>query len=192
MLRENRGLFYSLSSTDEDAKKGEMYKVHAKREASRQEFADIKSYLASLGMKMTVYEDDSSIIPRMAQLSQKTNQFNLTTRRYTENAVMDSFLMSCRVIGRDVEFGFMDCLMGYLKDHKIDRVSAQYIKTPKNTQVMDFFDRCSFVLNDSTETGKNYSLNITDYKFKQIDYMEIIDGKSNQKCHGGRFSSIAR
>ena len=219
MLRENLGLFYNLSSTAEDAKKAGMYKEQEKRESSKQEFTDIKDYLASLGMKMIIYQDDKSIIPRMSQLTQKTNQFNLTTRRYTERdiegfiedertnvfafsindkfgdsgitglgiirigddncAVIDSFLMSCRVIGRDAEFAFMNCLIGYLKDRKVELVSAQYIKTQKNEQVMDFFDQCSFPLKSSTESEKNYSLNIKDYKSKQIGFMEIIYGRPN-------------
>ena len=219
MLRENLGLFYNLSSTAEDAKKAGMYKEQERRESSKQEFTDIKDYLASLGMKMIIYQDDKSIIPRMSQLTQKTNQFNLTTRRYTERdiegfiedertnvfafsisdkfgdsgitglgiirigddncAVIDSFLMSCRVIGRDAEFAFMNCLIGYLKDRKVERVSAQYIKTQKNEQVMDFFDQCSFPLKSSTESERNYSLNIKDYKSKQIDFMEIIYGRPN-------------
>jgi FkbH-like protein len=219
MLRENLGLFYNLSSTAEDAKKAGMYKEEERRESSKQGFTDIKDYLASLGMKMIIYQDDKSIIPRMSQLTQKTNQFNLTTRRYTERdiegfledesakvfafsisdkfgdsgitglgivriaddncAVIDSFLMSCRVIGRDAEFAFMNCLIGYLKDRKVDLVSAQYIKTQKNEQVMDFFDQCSFPLQSSTESERNYSLNIKDYKSKQIDFMEIIYGRPN-------------
>lgn len=219
MLRENLGLFYNLSSTAEDAKKAGMYKEEERRESSKQEFTDIKDYLASLGMKMIIYQDDKSIIPRMSQLTQKTNQFNLTTRRYTERdievflddertkvfafsisdkfgdsgitglgivriaddncAVIDSFLMSCRVIGRDAEFAFMNCLIGYLKDRKVDLVSAQYIKTQKNEQVVDFFDQCSFPLKSSTESERNYSLNIKDYKSKQIDFMEIIYGRPN-------------
>jgi len=219
MLRENLGLFYNLSSTAEDAKKAGMYKEQEKRESSKQEFTDIKDYLASLGMKMIIYQDDKSIIPRMSQLTQKTNQFNLTTRRYTERdiesfledertsvfafsitdkfgdsgitglsiirigddncAVIDSFLMSCRVIGRDAEFALMNCLIGYLKDRKVELVSAQYIKTQKNEQVMDFFDQCSFPLKSSTESERNYCLNIKDYKSKQIDFMEIIYGRPN-------------
>ena len=219
MLRENLGLFYNLSSTAEDAKKAGMYKEQERRESSKQGFTDIKDYLASLGMKMTVYQDDKSIIPRISQLTQKTNQFNLTTKRYTERdiegfiedertnvfafyitdkfgdsgitglaiiriegdncAIIDSFLMSCRVIGRDAEFAFMNCLIGYLKDRKVELVSAQYIKTQKNEQVMDFFDQCSFPLKSSTESERNYSLDIRDYKSKQIDFMEIIYGRPN-------------
>ena len=219
MLRENLGLFYNLSATAEDAKKAGMYKEQEKREGSKQDFADMKSYLASLGMKMIVYQDDKSIIPRMAQLTQKTNQFNLTTKRYTERdiegfledentrvfafsisdkfgdsgitglaivkigdsncAVIDSFLMSCRVIGRDAEFAFMDCLLAYLKARKIERVSGQYLKTPKNGQVMSFFDQCSFSLTSSTESERNYSLNIENYKSTKIDYLEIIHGRPN-------------
>ena len=219
ILRENLGLFYNLSSTAEDAKKAGMYKEQEKRERSKKDFASIKDYLTSLGMKMTIYQDDKSIIPRMSQMTQKTNQFNLTTRRYTERdienfiedkrtnvfafsisdkfgdsgltglavvrigddncGIVDSFLMSCRVIGRDAEFAFMNCLIDHLKARNVQLVRAQYIKTSKNEQVMDFFDQCSFPLMSSTESEKNYSLNISNYKAKPIDFMEFIYGRPN-------------
>lgn len=218
MLRNNAGLFYSLSATSEDAKKAGMYKEQARRGADKESFADVESYLASLGMKLTIYRDDATIVPRMAQLSQKTNQFNVTTKRYTEQdiesfigderaavfafalsdkfgdsgitglcvvriegstAAIDSFLMSCRIIGRNIEYVFMNRLMEYLKDRDVRRVSAQYLETAKNGQVREFFDRCSFRLNGSTAAERNYSLSTADYEPKKIDYVEINDGRSN-------------
>lgn len=227
MLRANCGLFYKLSSTVEDAKKTEMYKDQAKREASKIEFGDVESYLASLGTKLTIHEDDVSIVPRMAQLSQKTNQFNLTTIRYTEGdigafvsgplakvfafsvrdrfgdsgitglcivkdlgakeAVIDTFLMSCRVLGRNVEYAFLNWLIGRLDRQGVHRVYARYTETAKNAQVKEFFDRCSFSLTASTEKSRDYALNVGDYKSKQVEYVEIIDGsrRSYQECYGG-------
>ena len=88
MLRENRSLFYNLSFTPEDKKKIKMYKQQVKRETVKKEFSDIEDYLASLELKMTIFEDDESIIPRMSQMTQKTNQFNLTTKRYTEGDIL--------------------------------------------------------------------------------------------------------
>jgi len=66
-----------------------------------------------------------------------------------------------------------------LKARKVELVSAQYIKTTKNAQVMDLLDQCSFPLMNSTDSERNYSLNIKDYKSKQIDFMEIIYGRPN-------------
>ena len=84
MLRENLGLFYNLSFTKEDIKKIEMYKKQVYRENAKKGFSDIEEYLASLELKLIIFEDAETIIPRMSQMSQKTNQFNLTTKRYTE------------------------------------------------------------------------------------------------------------
>jgi FkbH-like protein len=185
---------------------------------------DLESYLASLGTKLTIYKNDRSIIPRMAQLTQKTNQFNLTTRRYTETdiarfidderttvfafgvsdkfgdsgitglcivridgpdtAVIDSLLMSCRVLGRNVEYAFLDWLIAHLRDREINQVTAHYIPTAKNMPVEEFFDRSSFLLNDSSEMHRSYFLNISRYTPKPIDYVEISDGRSYQECYG--------
>ena len=218
MLRENAGLFYNLSFTDEDKQKVEMYKRQVQREIVKKEYVDIEGYLSSMGFKLTIFEDDKSIIPRMSQMSQKTNQFNLTTQRYTEGdiksfianndskvfafsvgdkfgdsgvtglciinidsnskiAVIDTFLMSCRVIGRNIEYAFMDYLINVIRDCGINTVQSKYIQTQKNEQVKDFFDKCSFSLYGSTEMERNYVLNITGYKTKKIHYIEVIDGK---------------
>ncbi len=218
MLRETSGLFYNLSYTEEDKQKTEMYQQQVQRETVKKEYTDIEGYLSSMGLKLTIFEDDNSIISRMSQMSQKTNQFNLTTQRYTEGDIksfiaksdakvfafaisdkfgdsgvtglciinidgnskiadIDTLLMSCRVIGRNIEYAFMNYLTNYIKDCGINIVRAKYIQTQKNEQVKDFFDKCSFLLNDSGETEKNYVLNIRDYKSKQIHYIEVIDGR---------------
>jgi FkbH-like protein len=218
MLRENSGLFYNLSYTKEDDQKIEMYKQQVQREIVKKKFSDVEGYLSSMGLKLTIFEDNKSIIPRMSQMSQKTNQFNLTTRRYTEGDIksfianndakafafsvsdkfgdsgvtglciinidgnnkivdIDTLLMSCRVIGRNIEYAFMDYLIEHIKDREINMVRAKYIQTQKNEQVKDFFDRCSFSLDGSTENEKKYVLNIRNYKSKQIHYIEVIDGR---------------
>ena len=146
---------------------------------------NIEDYLSSLELQVTTSEDDESIIPRMSQMSQKTNQFNLTTKRYTEadirnfikridskvfafsvldkfgdggvtglciinmdnnshKANIDTFLMSCRIIGRNIEYAFMNYLMNYLRNYEIKTVTSQYIKTQKNEQVREFYDKCSY------------------------------------------------
>ncbi len=218
ILREHLGLFYNLSFTQEDKQKTEMYKQQAHRGTIKKEFSDIEGYLASLGMKLTIFQDDKSLIPRMSQMSRKTNQFNLTTKRYSEGDIkdfitnnnttvfafsycdkfgdsgvtslcvvyiddnktiadIDTYLMSCRVIGRNVEYAFMDYIIDYLRDRKIKLVRAKYIQTQKNEQVKDFFEECSFSLTSSMETEKNYILNIKKNISKQIHYIRVIDGR---------------
>jgi len=218
MLRENIGLFYNLSFTKEDKKKIKMYKQQIYRESAKKRFSDIEEYLASLELKLTIFEDNESIIPRMSQMSQKTNQFNLTTKRYTEvdirnfvisddskvfsfsvsdkfgdsgvtglciiyfdkknqTANIDTFLMSCRIIGRNIEYVFMDYLVNFFKNIKIKNVIAKYIKTYKNEQVKEFYDKCSFSLIKSNNGIKDYELFVDEYKPKKIKYIEVNNGK---------------
>jgi len=218
MLRENIGLFYNLSFTKEDKKKIKMYKQQIYRESAEKRFSAIEEYLASLELKLTIFEDDESIIPRISQMSQKTNQFNLTTKRYTEGDIrnfvtaddskvfsfsvsdkfgdsgitglciinfdkknqtanIDTFLMSCRIIGRNIEYAFMDYLINLITNNGIKRVTAKYIKTHKNEQVKDFYDKCSFLLIKSDNGIRDYELFVDEYKPKKIKYIEVNNGK---------------
>jgi len=217
-LRSHLGLFYNISETNEDAKKIGMYKQQANRESEKDAFSDIESYLKSLGLKITLYIDSEKLIPRMAQMTQKTNQFNLTTKRYTENDIrtfvespdysvfaigvedkfgdsgvtglsivkndfdkklsdIDTFLMSCRILGRKVEFKFFDLIMDVLKDSEIKRVSAKYFKTLKNSQVLEFYDNFGFMIENSDEKTKSYSMDTTAYQSGNVEYIGVRHGK---------------
>jgi FkbH-like protein len=218
MLRENLDLFYNLSLTAEDSKKIEMYKNQVKRKTVKKEFTDIEDYLASLGLKITLFENDESIVSRMSQMSQKTNQFNLTTKRYTESDIqnfiddknadvyafsvadkfgdsgvtglgiissnseteiteIDTLLMSCRIIGRNIEYVFMDYIIEKIKEKNIKTINAKYIKTSKNQQVEQFYKQCSFSLSKSTDSCRDYSLDINNYLSKIINYINVINEK---------------
>lgn len=76
--------FKIYTVTDEDRKKTEQYKANAGREMERSRFTDFSDYLRSLEMKLTLMQLDEFNLSRIAQMTQKTNQFNLTTHRYTE------------------------------------------------------------------------------------------------------------
>ncbi len=220
MFRDNLSLFYNLSFTAEDKNKVEMYKQQAKRDSAKKGYTDIEDYLASLGLKLTVSVDDMSIVPRMSQLSQKTNQFNLTTKRYTEGEItsfienedskvfsfsvadrfgdsgvtglcivklcddsrmadVDTFLMSCRVLGRNIEYAFVDYLLGTLKQSEVKTVAAQYSSTNKNEQVEDFYDKCCFVAKSDSNSTKKYSLDLVKYEPKRLTYIQVINGRSD-------------
>lgn len=215
LLKEQSGLFFNLSNTSEDLRKAEIYNQQFQREEARKEFDSIENYLESLNMKLKIYHNDSAFIARASQLTQKTNQFNLTTQRYTETeikrfiddenyelfllevsdkfgnngitglsilkldgeaAAIDSFLMSCRIIGRNIEFAFMDFMMKFLKEKGIKSVEAKYIQTLKNQQVENFYDRCSFEPADISPQEKLYSMNLNNYKEFNIKYFEVIYG----------------
>ena len=151
-------------------------------------------------------------IERVAQLTQKTNQLNLCTNRYTDaqieeikdsdnkgyislsvkdkfgdsgltgvavvsfadgkGEIMD-FLMSCRVMGRNIEYVFMDFIMAYLKGKGCSSVSAKYIPTMKNKPVSDFYDKVGLPLVEESNGVKTYIISIGDYVGKQIDYISI-------------------
>jgi len=216
LLRNNIGLFFNPSLTKEDAARTEMYRAQAERMAARSTTSTVDEYLASLMHKAVIHEDDHAIVARMAQMSQRTNQFNLTTRRYTEEdirtmvdrdeskvlalslsdkfgdsgvtglciihftstrtcAEIDTLLMSCRIIGRNVEYAFMDHIIARLRSEQVTHVEATYVKTAKNEQVENFFDRCSFTVNKRTDLTTDYTLQVDEYVPKSLEYIEIVD-----------------
>jgi FkbH-like protein len=219
MLRSNMNLFYNLSQTNEDFNKINMYKEQSKRKDFEKSFINIEDYLTSLELNVYIQKNNSEIIPRISQLSQKTNQFNLTTKRYTESDIqlflnekntliytfsvsdkfgdngitglcivnidkpnnsanVDSFLMSCRVIGRNIELAFMDFLIEDLKNNNIKKLYSTYIKTLKNSQVENFYANLNFNILNIEHIKTNYFLEIDDYKSNRLKYIKIInDGK---------------
>jgi FkbH-like protein len=170
------------SLTREDLEKTAMYAQEKLRKSQLEVLTEtggsIDDYLRSLGMKMTVGLDNLAFLQRLSQLTQKTNQFNLTTRRYDEKDIaekisnpdssvfhfsladnfgdsgivglaivdrdskkrarLDTFLMSCRVIGRLAEKAFLNTILLNLKSSGIEEVSADYIPTRKNVIVKSF------------------------------------------------------
>jgi len=217
MIRNMFGLFYNLSSSIEDKNKRVMYKQQEKRYAAKEKFTKIEDYLESLELKITIFRNEKSVIPRLSQMCQKTNQFNLTTKRYTEGDIkkymnnyeakiygfsvedkygdsgitglciilstdkkevvtIDTFLMSCRVIGRNIEYAFMDYIINEMKTLKKTIINARYTETPKNRQVETFYDNLNFCLTKQDRTDKYYSLKIDEYIPQQIRYVEIKNG----------------
>jgi FkbH-like protein len=179
-----------LSLTKEDQQKTQMYAQEHQRRSFQKELGesgnDIRDYLASLEMKMTISLNSKENIGRLTQLTQKTNQFNLTTRRYNELQMLhfieseewavasfslsdifgnsgivgltlfrhlssseteiDSFLMSCRVIGRQAETAFLESMLDYLASNNVSRVVADYLQTQKNKLVANFYEDHGFLL----------------------------------------------
>jgi FkbH-like protein len=171
-----------LSLTAEDLKRTEMYaqeRIRRElRESAETSGGGLDGYLTSLQMVMTVGIDDPAPLKRLAQLTQKTNQFNLTTRRYDEQRIrhlidapdwmvahfslkdvfgdsgivglclfdlsepevaeLDTYLMSCRVIGRKAETAFLNVLLQRLSEAGVREVVADYLPTPKNGLVSEF------------------------------------------------------
>ena len=175
------GYFDSLSFTPEDKRKNPMYREQRERNALQADSRSLDEYLASLEIEVEIGAPSELDIPRIAQLTQKTNQFNLTTRRYTEGDVrrfitsddhevfylklrdriadqglvgaaimkyegpiaeIDTFLLSCRVIGRGAEDAFLSVITTKaFQEHGSEKVVGIYRPTDKNGMVEDFYRR---------------------------------------------------
>ncbi len=220
LIRESLNLFYSISETEEDLSRIEMYKNQMQREKERKSFNTIDSYLASLELSIKIHLDNINIVPRIAQMTQKTNQFNLTTKRYTETeienfiksdefrvlafevsdkygdsgitaiailkinhaskkVIIDTFLMSCRVIGRNLELTIMDIIVDYISKIGLMLVEAFYSKSSKNEQVSEFYSKIGFTIIDNNENEKKYLLKLSEYNPQNLNYIKIDDGREN-------------
>ena len=213
---------FDLTGNRDDLKKTAMYKQQFQREQAKTEHGSMDDYLASLEMEVTILSDNMDSIPRIAQLTQKTNQFNLTTIRYTESQIesffagttdavytlsvsdkfgdngltgvcilqqhqtnetamiIDSLLMSCRVIGRNIEKVFLNFILEQLKIQGYEKVFALYAPTKKNEQVASFYEKMGFTLQDNADGVKNYVLPLADCTPEKIDYIKIINQTVNQ------------
>lgn len=212
-LLQNIYKYFNLSLNSEDAKRTEIYKQQFEREREKKTHKSIDEYLSSLNITLTIYKDDIIQIPRISQLTQKTNQFNITTKRYTESQIanmmsesnehvfavsvedkfgdngltavciiktdfqdkrncnIDTFLMSCRIIGRNIEFALFDYIMNWLVSHNYATVTAEYILTKKNEQVQNFYSSMGFVLIRDEEGASFYCLELSKYQAKNISYI---------------------
>ena len=175
---DKSGFFEVTSLSSDDLKRSEMYLENVKREELKNTFLDYSEYLKSLDMHAEIKEFVPIYMSRIAQLSNKSNQFNLTTKRYSQSEIekisndknyitlygklvdkfgdngvvsivigkiegyelhMELWLMSCRVLKRDMEFAMMDKLVLEAKRHKIKKIIGYYYPTAKNSMVKDFY-----------------------------------------------------
>jgi len=211
---ENLDVFDVLSLTKEDLARGEMYVGKRKRNELEQSSTSIEDFLRTLEIKVRVKLTDDFDTPRVVQLIGKTNQFNLTTRRYTdvetnslrdskESAVysmtvqdkfgdegvvgvaiirkenmswmVDSFLMSCRVIGRSVETAFLAKIIADAKTAGAKRVIGEYIPTKKNTPAANFYERHGFAKQKETGDGASWMLDLTHSTVEVPDWIDLIE-----------------
>lgn len=209
-IRKSMKLFYSKNETNEDSARVKMYKEELQREIVKSSFLNIEEYLKSLELKLKIYKDDVQLVQRISQLTQKTNQFNLTTKRYTEaevklftdselyhvfafgvkdrfgdfgitgvaivrleneEAIFDTFLMSCRILGRKIEIKFIDEILHYLSNKGVRIVRSSFIKTPKNAQVENFYEGIGFSLDSSDNQNKNYSILLEKHHYNTINFI---------------------
>ena len=204
-LVENYFKVYSI--TDEDKAKTEQYKANACRVQAQRSFADFDSFLKSLDIRMTIESANDYNIQRIAQMTQKTNQFNLTTKRYTDadvktmlaqgwkvyclsvadrfgdsgitgcimvdGDVIDTFLLSCRILGKGIEIAFIKKILQMLKLGGVVKLRAKYVPTNKNAQVKDFYEKCGFLCVSETLGTKEYVADLQNLDLEIKDYYKI-------------------
>jgi len=202
--------FRTYRLTNEDLAKTEQYKANARRANEQTKYADLTDFIRSLDIHIDIVKANEFNIPRIAQMTQKTNQFNLTTHRYTEadinsfiangddvycisvsdkfgdngitgeiiikhkgdEAEIDTLLLSCRILGKDIEKAFVKTILNLLSQKGTVKVKAKYIPTAKNAQVADFYDKLGFSL-VSEDTGlKQYERQFSK-PFEIPDYYTI-------------------
>jgi FkbH-like protein len=211
-LRET-SFFAKASLTEEDKKRGEIYAAQRKRMELQKSSVSFDDFLKSLEMVCSIRPAEEKDIKRASQLTQRTNQFNLTTRRYSEadiSAMManpnwliyvlglkdkfgdngtvglalvesqqkcrriDTFLMSCRVIGRQVEDAFVDRICTDASKAGCASVYAEYIPTAKNNLVSDFWSKMRFTEVNKEAQRTQYSRDLKGYKSPRFEYLKIL------------------
>lgn len=210
------GLFEALKLSAEDGKRGAMYRAEYLRAQSKREFAptDMHGYLRSLDMEATIAPLDSFSVPRVAQLTQKTNQFNLTVRRYTEKDVqgfhgspdgsvlylhlkdrfgdsgivgvailmaqggecrIDTFLMSCRVLGRKLDQALLWACCKNASDMGCSSLVGEFRPAKKNAQVAKFYVENGFAPIEPQDGVQRFSLALGAHEFALPDWFKTLD-----------------
>jgi FkbH-like protein len=178
------GYFESVTFSAEDLKRAEYYQDNARRIALQKQAGDVDAYLTSLDMEITFHPFDRTGRSRIAQLINKSNQYNLTTRRYTEAEVseveadrrcftlqvrlsdifgdngmisvvicrqtgsatweIDTWLMSCRVLGRRVQEAVLQEVLRHAALNGIERLVGIYRPTERNKMVEEHYSQLGF------------------------------------------------
>jgi FkbH-like protein len=203
------GYFDAVSFADEDRTRADDYQANAERAQLQAKASNLGEYLKSLEMVCTIRPFDAEGRARISQLINKSNQFNLTTRRYTEAEVatvegdaskhhmqihlidrfgnngmicviiadkgadawtIDTWLMSCRVLGRRVEEAALAHLAAAAKASGATRIIGQYIPTAKNKMVIDHYRKLGFRQTGRLDGGGViWELSIAEYSFPDLE-----------------------
>jgi FkbH-like protein len=182
--------FGKFAITREDREKAKQYRA-IERRSSLSRGLTAEQFLEVLEIRCTVHVDSAERVMRAAQMTQKTNQFNLTSRRYSRpdidrfvkssdhrvilldyqdrfgsegsvglaildllNCSIDTFLLSCRIIGRKIEDRLLDAVLRVFREQGIDAITGEFLPTAKNLLVQDFYETHGFTLRRKFEDGR--------------------------------------
>ncbi len=215
---KNLKCFNLFNITKEDAERGKMYVDQKKRSVFKLSVDDLDTFIKKLEIKTLVRLADESTLNRITQLTQKTNQFNLTTKRYKEEDIhelfrsdhhlvesvmvadkfgdygttgvvivkkdlvekcwnIDTFLLSCRILGKNVEFALMKNIMEKAKIAGMKSIKGMFIPTKKNKPAENFFEDCGFVMTKTQDETREYTFDLSK-EFKKEILVEVKEWKN--------------
>jgi FkbH-like protein len=201
------GCFEMIALTDEDVRRAAVYAENARRDSFKNETVDLKAYLVGLNMVLRWGRPAELDVARVTQLINKTNQFNLTTRRLNEsdvraamaapraavlqfrlvdrfgdngliavaighmiddaNFMIDDWLMSCRVFGRQVEDAMLNVLAAVARAMGANQLNGMYRPTERNGMVADLLARLGFTTQKASNGVVTGVLNLAYFDERQ-------------------------
>ena len=211
---DHGGYFEVTNISNDDLKRNDMYKADRKRQEQQSAFTDYRDYLLSLNMKAEIAPFSFRYMSRIAQLTNKSNQFNLTTKRFTQGEIekisadegyitlygrledrfgdngvvsvvigriedkrlhIELWLMSCRVLKRDMEYAMMDALVKESLRYGINTVYGYYYPTAKNKMVQDFYLLQGFEKVEENESGTIWRLELSEQYENKNRVIELMN-----------------
>lgn len=205
-------VFERLALSEEDRQRNEYYAAGRQRAALEQSLSSPEEFYRSLGQEAEIQPANALTVARVAQLTQKTNQFNLTTRRYTEQQIagmmscpgwrvlslkvrdryadnglvgvtilreagevceIDTFLLSCRVIGRTVETALLAHIADQARAGGAARLEGWFLPTKKNAPAKDFYSRHGFELAEERDGGQLWRLNLVSADVRCPEWIRV-------------------
>ena len=210
-LRESP-VFERLALSAEDRQRGAMYQEQRGREQLEQSVTSREDFYRSLQQEAEIAPASKTTVARIAQLTNKTNQFNLTTRRYTEQQIsemaacpgcacfsmrvrdrfgdnglvgvaitrqakevceIDTFLLSCRVIGRTVETALLSFIAEHARQQGARRLQGWFLPTRKNAPAKEFYPSHGFTVAKQDETGTLWSLDLARQSLSCPEWVKV-------------------
>lgn len=205
-------LFLAGGVSAESSSKTQQYKQKAAAEALKAQFSSQEDYVASLELEVELARNAEASVARISELTQKSNQFNVTTRRYTQAEILaamasedrdvysftvkdkfgsagltgvgvlryegdvaevETFLMSCRVIGRGVELSIWPHIARDAARRGCSYLRGRFIRSSKNSLVEDFFDRLGLVVEEGDDSARTYVSPLSALEKQQFQWIKI-------------------
>jgi FkbH-like protein len=211
----NFAAFQRLSLSEEDRSRSSYYAGDRLRADLKMTASSLEDFYRSLQMEAHIARVDATTRARIAQLTQKTNQFNLTTRRYTEQQIddmgndpryevygvrlkdrygdnglvgvailqfadgeahIDTFLLSCRVIGRTLETSLLARLVEAARTRQAIRITGLFLPTKKNGPVRDFYADHGFTCLEETAQAQHWALELAKNGVTRPPWIAVTEG----------------